>query len=64
MNPVTQQANGLKRPHPGVNDTSSSASNGHEDSTAVNSEASEAKRINLDRNNVDSTAIKQEVKSK
>ena len=64
MNPVTQQANGLKRPHPGVNDTSSSASNGHEDSTAVNSEASEAKRINLDQNNVDSTAIKQEVKSK
>ena len=64
MNPEAQQVNGLKRPHPDANDTSSSASNGHEDTAAVNSEVSEAKRMNLDQNNVDSTAINQEEKPK
>ena len=65
MKPQIQQANGLKRPHPGANNTSSSTSDVLGGSAAgVNSAASEAKRMNLDQNNVDSTAIKHEVKPK
>ena len=51
MKPQIQQANGLKRPHPGANNTSSSTSDVLGGSAAgVNSAASEAKRMNLDQN--------------
>ena len=62
MKPQIQQANGLKRPHPGANTTSSSTSDVLGGSAAVNSAATEAKRMNLDQNVNNATAIKLEVK--
>ena len=62
MKPQIQQANGLKRPHPGANSTSSSTSNVLGGGPGgVSDAASEAKRMNLDQSN-NATAIKLEVK--
>ena len=61
MKPQIQQANGLKRPHPGANSTSSSTSNVLGGPGGVSDAASEAKRMNLDQSN-NATAIKLEVK--
>merc|ERR1712008_256579 len=51
MKPQIQQANGLKRPHPGANSTSSSTSNVLGGPGGVSDAASEAKRMNLDQSN-------------
>ena len=61
MKPQIQQANGLKRPHPGANSTSSSTSNVLGGCPGgVSDAASEAKRMNLDQSN-NATAIKLEI---